>query len=180
MEKPTWVTVTGILGIVFAVFGVLGAAQMLFLPKIGEMQKQSMGTYTGKFQQEIQKESDQRAASGRPPLDVKRIFQAVAHLWDVPDWFKPFTAVSALVGLMVSAFYLYASLKLLGCNYRGLSLFKWALGVSAVFHALKGVVAVASLTVLGIPLVIGSVFWLVVNLGLYLAVRMGDKKAFKA
>ena len=40
MNRPTWATVVGIMGIVFGCFGILGGGQLMVMPKMMEMQEQ--------------------------------------------------------------------------------------------------------------------------------------------
>ena len=42
MEQPRWATVVGILGMIIAFFGLMGAGQMLTIPKMIKFQHQIM------------------------------------------------------------------------------------------------------------------------------------------
>jgi hypothetical protein len=104
--------------------------------------------------------------------------EMLKKLLDVPAWFKPMNQVSDAVSFFVGAFVLTASVRFLSCTKKGLSQFHWALAVSTAFHCLKGLTALASLSILGLVSVAGSFFYLVVNTGLYFWVRFHDQKVF--
>jgi len=42
VKKPTWVTVIGVLGIIFGCFGILGGGQEIAMPKMMKMQKEML------------------------------------------------------------------------------------------------------------------------------------------
>ncbi|MGD8669435.1 MAG: hypothetical protein PVF31_05095 [Desulfobacterales bacterium] len=42
MKRPTWVTIVGVLGIIFSCLGILAAGQEMIMPKILEMQKEML------------------------------------------------------------------------------------------------------------------------------------------
>jgi hypothetical protein len=104
--------------------------------------------------------------------------EMLKKLLDVPEWFKPMNQVSDAVSFFVGAFVLTASVRFLSCTKKGLSLFHWALAVSTAFHCLKGLTALASLSILGLVSVAGSFFYLAVNTGLYFWVRFHDQGVF--
>ena len=104
----------------------------------------------------------------------------IKKLLDVPAWFKPTHEVSDVVLFFVGLFYAYASYRFLSCTRKGLSLFNRALAVSTVFHCLKGLTALASLSILGLVSVAGSFFYIAVNAGLYFWVRVHPRDVFKA
>ena len=103
----------------------------------------------------------------------------LTKLLDIPAWFKPMSQVSDVVSCLVGFFYLSASYRLLSCTKKGLWVFHWALAVSSVFHCLKGVTALASLSILGLVSVAGSFFYLAINAGLYFWVRFHEQGVFK-
>ncbi len=104
--------------------------------------------------------------------------EMLRKLLDVPEWFRPLSQVSDFVGFLVAVFYFYAALRFLSCTRKGLRLFTTALAVSTVFHLLKGAAAVASLSILGLVQVAGSFFWVVVNVALFIVVRVHRKDVF--
>jgi len=78
----------------------------------------------------------------------------------------------------VSAFVALASFRLLGMRRENLRLFQGALVLAALFHLARVVNSLSSLSILGLPLVAGSLFWLVVVLGLGLMVFLNDRGVF--
>ena len=175
MERPAWVTVTGILGILFAVVGLLGAAQMVFFPRFLEAQRQVADELENSASSDSGVKKDTPSKSSAAVATAR----SMKKILNVPAWFKPLSSMSGVVELAVSGFYLFASIQFLSLTRRGLDLFRWALGVSMAFHILKGVAAVASLSILGLALVGGSLFWIVVNGVLFLTVAFGDHKVFR-
>jgi len=103
----------------------------------------------------------------------------VKSVFNIPAWFKPLSPVSRWVGFVVAGFYCFASFQLMSMKRRGLGLFQWALGVSTLFHLLRASAAIKSLSILGITLVWGSLFWIVVNGILFMIVRFNDRSVFQ-
>jgi hypothetical protein len=164
VKRPVWVSVTGALGVLFAVLGMLGAFQGLLFPR-------GFGAVDAAAET-----SSMDGASGPKSGQTTALARQV---FDLRNWFKPLSPVSRTVGFLIAAFYLLASLRLMSMKRRGLRLFQWALLVSTLFHLLRASAAIASLSILGLALVGGSVFWLVVNGALLGVVRLNDCSVFQ-
>jgi hypothetical protein len=170
------VTVTGVLGILFAIVGLLGAAQMVFFPRLWETHKTVMDTSATSQDLPGSRVFGDPKNDGRP--SGEGLMGVARQAFDLPAWFKPLSPISGVVELGVAGFYLFASIQLMSMTHRGLGLFRWALGISTLFHLLRGAAAISSLSILGLALVGGSLFWIVVNTVLFLTVQFGDKRAF--
>jgi len=169
--------VTGVLGVVFSILSMLGSVQTMVFP-LGLNPRQ--------------KSAETSSASSSHPAENPMVADPAARpgsgeggaafaesIFNIPAWFKPLSPISRWVGSGVAGFYCFASFQLMSMKRRGLRLFQWALGVSTLFHLLRASAAIKSLSILGITLVWGSLFWIVVNGILFLMVRFNDRKAFQ-
>jgi len=69
MQRPTWATVVGIIGILFACCGILGGTQLVMAPKILEFQKTMMGTMEQTMEL-AEKQAARRVAERAVPPDA--------------------------------------------------------------------------------------------------------------
>jgi hypothetical protein len=170
MKRPKWVSVVGILGVVFGCFGILGSGQMMIMPKMMEMQKNLWSS--------VQETMEKQGAENPKAMPPKAIFEAVEDMLDVPDWFGIYCAVTGVIGLFVSGFYIFAAVQLLQTKPGSIQLFYSALGLDIGFAVMKGVVAVAATSFIGMMMMMGSMFGVVLSIILLVVTATGDKQAF--
>ena len=188
MKRPTWVTIVGILGVIFSSFGLLGAVQEMVMPKMMEVQ-QKMFTH---MQEEIRREIERERArlqqnegetqahevdiSEEFPLEIPEFFK---RIWDPPEWYGIWAVLSGIVKLFVSGFFLFASIGLLQVKLSAIRNFYWAAGLSIPLALIKGLVAYIGIgSFLGIFLLAGALFGIAVDSALLVVVAASDKKAF--
>ena len=172
MKRPTWVTIVGIMGIVFGCFGILGNGQMMIMPKMLKLQKK---IWSG-MKESFEKQEAKRPQSGPP----KAMLEAMEDMCDVPPWFGTYCVVAGIVSLLVSGFYVFASIQLLQTKSAAIKLFYSALGLDIGFTILKAGVAVASMSFMGMAMMMGGMFGVVVSVVMLVVVATGDKTAFTA
>jgi hypothetical protein len=171
MKRPTWATVVGIIGIVMGCFGILGGGQLMIMPKMMEMQK---GMWTA-MQESMEKQvaADPRQA---PPKEMFKVFE---KMWDVPEWFGTWCVAAGLIALLISGFYLFASIRLLQVKPTAVRLFYCAAGLSIGFALLKVVVALAATSFMGMTMMFGGMLGLIINVVLLIVVATGNKEPFR-
>lgn len=162
MERPTWVTVTALLGVLFSLLSLAGTLGWAWTPPAAPPDRAV-----------ISSEAEPPATGGRVPgLRAGDFF--------VPkNYVRPLSPVSRWATILLDFLYLAASLGLLRMRGTDLWRFQWVLGLSTGFHLLRASAALASLSILGIALVGGSLFWLVVNAALFAVLRLNDRSAFQ-
>ncbi len=187
MTRPTWVTVVGVLGIIFGCLGILGGGQEMLLPKLMEMQQAMFSEISSQLEQEVEEQGADGNSSTSP--DQRPIGQADAALafgmlksmqglWEFPDWFALWSVFSGTLKMLVSALYLLASIWLLQLRPVSIPLFYWAAGSSIALGVLKGVVLVSAMSFMGAALMVGGIFGVVIDIVLLIVVVTGDKTAF--
>ena len=182
MKRPTWATVVGVLGIIFSCLGILGAGQEIIMPKIFKFQKEMFSDFEKIIQEEIEKErtnqTDQEGenkSSSEIPLGI---FKSFTKMMDFPDWFGTWSIISGILKLLISAFFLLASIRLLQMKTSSIKLFYWAAGSSIALGFLKGIVALSAVSFMAIAMMFGGVFGIVIDIVLIIIVATGNKEAF--
>lgn len=169
MNRPTWVTVVGILGIILGSFGIFGAAQLMLTPKMMEMQKDMMAEIQESMEDQETSESDR----GAP--DMTEMFE---KMWVVPEWFGTWCITAGTIGLLISGFYVFASIRLLQTTPTAVRLFYSAAGINIGFALLKAVVAMLATSYMIKAMMVGGLFGTVINVVLLIVVATGNKEVF--
>ncbi|HIJ65077.1 MAG TPA: hypothetical protein HPP77_03930 [Candidatus Hydrogenedentes bacterium] len=172
MERPTWATVVGIVGIILGCFGIIGAGQLAMMPKMMELQKEMFSA--------MEKTMAQEAARSGGPMPPVAPFKAFQKMWDFPEWFGTWCVVAGFLALFVSGFYVFASIRLIQVKPSAIKLFYTAAGIAIGFTLLRGVVAMAAESFMGLGMLMGGMFGLVINVVLLIVVATADKEAFSS
>ncbi|MFH1038634.1 MAG: hypothetical protein V1789_08225 [PVC group bacterium] len=171
MKRPTWATVVGVLGIILGCLGIIGGGQLMIFPKIMEIQKEMFSDMKESFEK-----SEGNAGHQARPKEMFKIFE---KMWNVPHWYGTWCVIAGVLSLLVSGFYLFASIRLLQVKPSAISMFYYAAGVSIFLTLVKGLVGALTQTAsLGMVLVFGGLFSVVVNLVLIIVVATSDREAF--
>lgn len=150
VEKPTWVTVIGVIMIIIGAFGILNAGQKMFLPYMVDMQRQIMheigkmplaplqqNVQTG--QPESQQERVNREQAERNQKQFEAIFSqitdSIEKMLKLPDWYKDWASTFGIISILVSAFYLFAGIIMLTMKPYALRVLYFSLCVSALWAA---------------------------------------------
>ena len=163
MKRPTWATVVGIMGIIIGCFGILGGGQFMMMPKMMEMQKE---VWSG-MQESIEKQETTNPQQ-MPPKGM----------WHVPDWFDTYCMIAGIAAVFVSGFYVFSSIRLLQTKPTAIRLFYSAAGLAIGFTILRSAVAVVAMSFMGMAMMMGGMFGVVINVVLLIVVATGNKGAF--
>lgn len=172
MKRPTWATVVGILGIIIGCFGILRAGYDIITPKVIEFQKEIIP--------EMLKEFEKKQESSKTPLPAHhdKFLNMANKMLNVPNWFNIWLVVSGIIGLLVSGFYIFASISLLLVKKSAIKLFYIMVGISIGFIILKGIVAMVGMPLVGFSMLVGGIFGIGLNVILLVVVITGDKQVF--
>ena len=162
MEKPTWVKVIGVLGIIFGCTGLLGAMLTVITPAMMDFQQKVMeGT-------EKQAEEDAQAEA---------FFDFYRQFWDMPDWCRTWMVVYGAVSIPAYGFYLVAAIWFISVKRNAIKRMYWALGLSMGLTALGAVLRVFSGGFLASIAAAGT--WsIVLDLVLLIVIIVSDKTVF--
>ena len=182
MKRPTWATIVGVLGIIFSCLGILGAGQEIMMPKIFKFQKEMFSNFEEIIQEEIEKErtnhldqEGENQSSAEIPLGI---FKSFSKMLDFPDWYGTWSIISGILKLLVCAFFLLASIRLLQMKTASIRLFYRAAGSSIALGVLKGIVALSAVSFMAIAMMFGGVFGIIIDIVLIIVVATGNKEAF--
>jgi hypothetical protein len=182
MTRPTWATVVGILGIIFSCFGILSAGPEMLVPKMAEFQKQMFSEIQKEIETDIEKQRAKQSPEGSehqiPSEFPKIFFDFLTKIWNFPEWYGTWSIITGILKLLVSAFYLFASIRLLQTRLSAIKLFYWAAGSSIALGALKAAVAVMIGSFMSIAMLFGGMFGVVIDIVLIIVVATGNKAAF--
>lgn len=190
MKRPTWATVVGVLGIIFSCFGILGAGQEIIMPKMMKFQKEIFTHTEERMHKEVEKKKEKQmhGDSRSQPLERDRennaefpiaMFKLMEKMWDYPEWYGVFSVICGILKAIISGFYLFASICLLQMKPFSIRLFYWAAGSSISFAVIKGIFAVAAISfIMGMTIVFGGMFGIIIDIVLIIVVATGNKDAF--
>ncbi len=189
-NRPTWVTVVGVIGVILGCFGLLGAGQTILMPKIMEFQREMVSGFQKAFEEELKQDSSKRGAT-KPgekaapskkawphDLQPKDIFAMFDRMLDMPPWFSTWAIASGITAFFVYGFYLYAAIMLLLMKGPAIRHFTIALGVAIAFSLVKVGVAFASQSFMVFSMLAGGFFGVAVNAVLLIVTVTSDKQAF--
>ena len=182
MKRPTWATIVGVLGIIFSCLGILGAGQEIIMPKVFKLQKEMLSDFEEIIEEEIEKERinqlDQEGGTNSSAEIPMGIFKSFTKMLDFPDWFGTWSIISGILKLLISAFFLLASIRLLQMKRSSINLFYWAAGSSIALGVLKGIVALSAVSFMAIAMMFGGFFGIIIDIILIIVVATGNKEAF--
>ena len=163
MEKPTWVKVVGILGIIFGVTGLFGGMQTTMMPTVMD------------FQQRMLESIQDQAGSDRPPPEFFEIFK---EFWDMPDWFRTWLVIYGIVGLLVGGYYLLAAIFFISVKRNCLKMMYWALALSMGITVIGIVVGLFAGTIMAF-MAFARIWSLVIDVVLLIVIVVNDKTIFQ-
>jgi len=161
-RRPSWVLVVGILGIVIGLFGILGSTQAILIGTIPVIREV------------FEKHVEQEAPPPSPDTEEAEGF------WDDPYWYPQWSVAVGVAGLPASAFYILASVFLLMMKRYGPKLFYLATATCIAVSVSKIAVALAALSIIGIPFIAGSVLAVICTGLLVIVAAASDKSALRA
>lgn len=170
MTRPTWATVVGVIGIILGCFGILGAGQLVMMPKIMEIQKTMLA--------EMEKTIEQQQGANPQQAPPVAMFKMMHRFFELPPWYQTWCIVAGVLSLFVSGFYVFACIRLLQTSPSAIGLFYAAAGLAIALALVKGMVAVAGMSFMGLAVMFWSMFGVVINVVLLVVVGSGDKQAF--
>jgi hypothetical protein len=162
MKKPTWITVVGVLGILFGICGLFVSGQVAAMPTIMQWQKQIFETIP----------TDQ-AADRQNAEQFKQVMRG--FFGDQPSWFGPACMTLGVIGLVVNGFYIFASVTLLQLKPNAARLFTAVLGVSIALGVARAVVMMNGFSFMAIPMLMSGVVGVVLDIILLVVIATGDK-----
>ncbi len=165
MNKPTWVKVIGILGIIFGCTGILGSFQLMVMPKVFEFQQKIVGVAM-----------DEARHDADFPVGLREVLEG---FWDLPEWFGVWAIVFGLAGLIVAAFYLFSAIQLLQVKTSSDKMMIGALLASIILAAIQALTIITSGSFMSIMFVMGAGFSLVIDLVLLIVILTSDRSMFK-
>ena len=164
MNRPTWVTVVAVMGIVFSCWSLVSSGSMMMMPKFMDMQKKMMQTM----------END--ASSARMPESSRTMFK---EMMDFPPWFATWSVVAGILRLLISGCGLYASVIMMQLKPHAVRYFYLAVGASVVFTVVNTAVAVTALSFIGYWYAFVGFGGVVIDMVMIIVTAVNDKSAFQ-
>ncbi|MBI9075415.1 MAG: hypothetical protein JEZ02_08405 [Desulfatibacillum sp.] len=179
MTRPGWVTAVGIIGIVMACFGLLGAVQQLIMPSMLHFQQEMMGGIQEEIKKDIAKQQEAyengESTTAPPPVAV---FEMMEKMWNMPEWFRTWAMIAGILQAVVCGFILYACLLLLQLKKSAIKIFYWSAGLKMAMAILNIAAAFLAMSFMGFAMAAGGGVSIVVFGVLSIVVVTGDKSAF--
>ena len=164
MKRPTWVTIVGVLIIIFGVFGIFGSGQLIFMPTMME------------FQKDLLNSALERAADKEP--DAEEILNAIQEMYNMDEATKVTLTVMGIVSLVLCAFYLFSGIALIQMKKYAVKLTYWALGLSLGFALVQAMIAVSVGSLFAMFMIIGGTISFTIDMVLLIVVILNDKAEF--
>lgn len=191
MQKPKWVTVVGVFGIVIGCLGMIGAIQTIMMPVMIKFQSEmfsSMQEIVVEAEKEEQQKkmaeqesgtSSQRSSeeSDIPPEEVFNMFN---KMWAMPEWFGIWCVTAGIISIILSGFQIFASVWFLQVKKMAVKLFCLAIASLMLFSVVEIIVSASTGSFMGMSMIGGAIFWFVANGSLLIPIATCDKSVFKA
>ena len=174
---PTWVTVVGILAILFGALGVLRGAQQMVMPQMLEMQKEFIANMTEFVAEKSRNTGNSKTPRGEP-IDHEKIFGAFEELMIFPDWMKTWSPLIGAVSMLVAGLYLFSGVLLLMTKPVAIKLFYAALGLSVLWAIIMGVIFGMSGNTMLMAQLPGNVISIIIDIVLLSVVLSANKDVF--
>lgn len=180
VKRPSWVTVVGVMGIISASLGIINAGQEIFLPEIMAFQKKMFIQMQDSMEPSVEQHEANAAegASGAQGVAPEPMFNPFLDMFDTPDWFVIYSRISGVSKVFICAFYLLACIFLLQMRHIAIRLFYWASGLSIALALVKVGIGIFATSALGISLVSGGVYSVLIDGVLLMIVAIANKEAF--
>jgi hypothetical protein len=182
MQRPTWVTIVGILAIIFGVFGVMSGAQEIIMPHMLDMQKEVLLEVNEMLQKSQSKDSqsggtaDANAEQGFNPFKLMNYF---SHQLELPDWFRTFAPLFGTISILVSISYLLSGVFFLMLKSFAPMMFNITLGISIVWSVISAVIYGVSDNIILIMNVPGSITSVIIDIVLITIILLSSQQAFR-
>ena len=149
MKRPGWATAVGVIGIIWGCLGLLGAALTLFMPV---------------FMPKLLMEAQSNISAGQETAHLKMMTQ----LWNTP-YLRNSCLFLGLTGILVSGFFIFASISLLQMRRSSIKLIYSALCIEILLNIL---LLPDSMVLKAVSILSGVVIYVV----LLLVVAVGNKR----
>jgi hypothetical protein len=169
MKRPTWATVVGVLGIIFGLLGLIGAAQTIIMPKMIQTQKE---LFSGMEKTMQTATPEQRAATE----GMKKMVDSM--LGQIPPWFEAWFVFIGILALLVNAIYVFAAIALLLVKKIAIDLFLFSTSFSIVLGVGKMIASANIFSQMGFGMIFSGSIGIIIDIILLIVVAMGDKTAF--
>lgn len=180
-HRPTWVTLVGMLTLVFGFLSLLGAGQEIAVPRFLAMQ-QTIVMHVEEMAEEsaldASAEIEITLDGEQTTINFDEIMVVVAHFFDVPDWFENWAFTIGVISLAIAVLYCIAGIALLMANEVSLPIFYTALALSMLWESFRIIIfsqTEAPLLIMQIPL---SGMSLLIDLILLVIVLAAEKTSF--
>ena len=149
MKRPGWATAVGVIGIIWGCLGIFGAALTLFMPV---------------FMPKLLMEAQSNISAGQEIAHLKMM----TRLWDMP-YLRNSCLFLGLTGILVSGFFIFASISLLQMRRSSIKLIYSALCIEILFNIL---LLPDSVVLKAVSILSGVVIYVI----LLLVVAVGNKR----
>lgn len=175
MLKPKWVTVAGISGIVIGCLGIIGSIQLIMTPFIMKFQSEIFSTIQKTAESQIQKQPERMRNAASSP---KEVFSMINKMWDVPEWFSWWCVTAGILSIVFSGFQVFASIWFWQVKKKAVKLFFIATGIVVLFVITEIIVNISANSFIGMSMISGNIFWIIINVGLLIPVAVCNKNVF--
>lgn len=162
LKRPTWVTIVGVLAIIFGLIGVATSAQEMLMPSMMEMQKDMMANI----------------GSGSNQAQMTQMFESMQEQFKVPDWYKTAAPIMGGISMLISGAYLLAGAILLMMKTFAVKMFYCTIAISILWAAVQIPIFSQSESAMLMMQVPVSVISIVIDVVLLLIVLLGKKSTF--
>jgi len=163
MKKPTWITVVGVLGIVFGIFGLIGSGQVAAMPTFLQWQRRMFDSFPV-------------APAAADQQNLEQFQQAMRmFLGDQPSWFGPACIALGVIGLAINGLYVFAGVSLLQLKPNSARLFSRVLGASIALGIVRALVMMNGYSFMAIPMLMSGLVGVVLDVILLVVIVTSDK-----
>ncbi len=163
-KRPTWVTVIGVLTIIFGIFGIFGSGQLAIMPFVMDFQKDIIDVAVDEAR------NDRHAP--------KALLNSIQDMMDYPPWFKTASVVFGLTGMLIAGFYLFSGIWFILMKASADKLLIAALLFSIIWEIAWAALLATGIGGFAIFMAVGTIFGLIIDVVLLAIVMMNDRSVF--
>ncbi|ACL04511.1 hypothetical protein [Desulfatibacillum aliphaticivorans] len=180
MDRPGWATAVGIVGIILAIFSILGTVQLAFIPLFQELGDKMAEDFQKEFPQQMERMQEQGGMPAYTERQMKQMENMFKSMRKIPDWFLSFLTAAYILEALVSIGVIIGCINILRMKKSGVPLFLWTAGFKAAISLSVLIAAFFASSLFAWTMVGGSGIGFVAISGLIVIAALGNKGVFRA
>lgn len=142
MKRPIWLTIVGVLAILFGIAGVFSGADQMSAPAVVELHQEVLEVVREEKPAPPTEESAPQAGAKVEDggVDISIAFETKTQAFNLPDWYKSWALVIGGLSMIVAIFYFSSGVLLLMERDNAVKVFHFAITLSVIWVVLQSII----------------------------------------